>query len=91
LTVVPEANVVKKDWRKVDLRVGLCYPNVYRAGMSGLTVKLLYTLFNMRGDVLCERFFVPTLREPWTSLESNQPLKTLPAEARPLPAARDSA
>ncbi len=75
MTVVPEANVVKKDWRKVDLRVGLCYPNVYRAGMSGLTVKLLYTLFNMRGDVLCERFFVPTLREPWTSLESNQPLK----------------
>lgn len=75
MTVVPETNVTKKDWRKVNLRIGLCYPNVYRAGMSGLTVKLLYALFNMHDDVLCERFFVPTLREPWTSLESNQPLK----------------
>jgi radical SAM superfamily enzyme YgiQ (UPF0313 family) len=72
---VPELNVIKKDWRKVDLKIGLCYPNVYRAGMSGLTIKLIYTLFNMRDDVLCERFFIPTLKEPWTSLESNQPLK----------------
>jgi radical SAM superfamily enzyme YgiQ (UPF0313 family) len=72
---VPELNVIKKDWRKVDLRIGLCYPNVYRAGMSGLTMRLLYALFNVRDDVLCERFFVPTLKEPWTSLESNQPLK----------------
>jgi len=72
---VPELNVIKKDWRKVDLKIGLCYPNVYRAGMSGLTVRLLYALFNMRDDVLCERFFVPTQKEPWTSLESSQPLK----------------
>jgi len=75
LIVVPELNVIKKDWRKVDLKIGLCYPNVYRAGMSGLTVRLLYTLFNLRDDVLCERFFVPTRQEPWTSLESNQSLK----------------
>jgi radical SAM superfamily enzyme YgiQ (UPF0313 family) len=72
---VPELNVIKKDWRKVDLKIGLCYPNVYRAGMSGLTIRLLYALVNMHDDVLCERFFVPTLKEPWTSLESNQPLK----------------
>jgi radical SAM superfamily enzyme YgiQ (UPF0313 family) len=75
LTVVPELNVIKKDWREVDLKIGLCYPNVYRAGMSGLTMKLLYALFNVRDDVLCERFFVPTLKEPWTSFESNQPMK----------------
>ena len=72
---VPELNVVKKDWRRADLRVALCYPNVYRVGMSGLTVRLLYALLNSREDVLCERFFIPTLREPWKSLESNQPLK----------------
>ncbi len=71
---MPEINVVKKDWRKVDLKIGFCYPNVYRAGMSGLTIKLLYALFNMRDDVLCERFFIPTLRELYASLESNQPL-----------------
>jgi len=74
MTIVPEINVIKKDWRKVDIKVALCYPNVYRAGMTGLTVKLLYALLNAREDVLCERFFVPTLREGWRSLESNQPL-----------------
>jgi len=72
---IPELNVVKKDWRKVDLRIALCYPNVYRAGMSGLTMRLLYALFNVREDFLCERFFIPTSKEPLTSLESNRPLK----------------
>jgi radical SAM superfamily enzyme YgiQ (UPF0313 family) len=74
MEVVPELNIVKKDWRRVDIKVALCYPNVYRAGMTGLTVKLIYSLLNARQDVLCERFFVPTLREGWRSLESNQPL-----------------
>ncbi len=73
--MVRELNVIKKDWRKVKLKIGLCYPNVYRAGMSGLTIRLLYALFNAQNDVVCERFFVPTRSEPWTSLESNQPLK----------------
>jgi len=70
-----ELNVIKKDWRKVDIRIALCYPNAYRAGMSGLTIRLLYALLNSREDVLCERFFIPTLGEPWKSLESNQPLR----------------
>ncbi|MCW4027299.1 MAG: radical SAM protein, partial [Candidatus Bathyarchaeota archaeon] len=72
---VQELNVVKKDWRRVDLTVALCYPNVYRAGMSGLTVRLLYALLNSREDVACERAFIPTHKEPWTSLESGQPLR----------------
>ncbi|MCW4020480.1 MAG: radical SAM protein [Candidatus Bathyarchaeota archaeon] len=75
MEAIPELNVIKKDWRRVDLKVALCYPNVYRAGMTGLTVRLLYALLNAREDVLCERFFIPTLREPWKSLESNQPLR----------------
>jgi len=75
MAFVRELNVIKKDWRKVDLRIALCYPNVYRAGMSGLTVRLLYALFNAREDVLCERLFIPTLKEPLKSLESNQPLR----------------
>ncbi len=73
--LIPELNVIKKDWRRVDLKVALCYPNVYRAGMSGLTMRLLYALFNSREDVLCERFFLPASNEPLRSLESNQPLK----------------
>lgn len=69
-----ELNAVKKDWRSVDLRVALCYPNVYRAGMSGLTVQLLYALLNSREDVLCERVFLQPERAPVLSLESRQPL-----------------
>lgn len=71
---ISEANVVRKDWRHVDLRIALCYPNLYRAGMSGLTIQLLYALFNAREDVACERFFLSTGREPLLSLESRQPL-----------------
>ena len=74
MPIIPELNTIKKDWRKVDIKVALCYPNTYRAGMTGLTVKLLYALLNSREDTLCERFFTPTLREGWRSLESNQPL-----------------
>ncbi|MEM2111290.1 MAG: radical SAM protein [Candidatus Bathyarchaeia archaeon] len=72
---IPELNVIKKDWRRADLKIALCYPNVYRAGMSGLTVRLLYALLNVREDMLCERFFIPTLNEPLKSLESGLPLK----------------
>ena len=71
---IPETNVVKKDWRRVDVKVALCYPNVYRAGMSGLTVQLLYALLNSREDVACERFFLPSEEESVLSLESHQPL-----------------
>ncbi|MFX0169824.1 MAG: B12-binding domain-containing radical SAM protein [Candidatus Hodarchaeota archaeon] len=68
-----ERNVVKKDWRKVHLRVALCYPNAYRVGMTSLAIHLLYHLFNARADVVCERvFYVPG--EPPRSLESGQPL-----------------
>lgn len=66
-----ERNVVKKDWRKVQLRVALCYPSTYRVGMTSLAIHLLYALFNRHPDVACERvFYVPG--EPARSLESGQ-------------------
>jgi radical SAM superfamily enzyme YgiQ (UPF0313 family) len=74
MCAIPETNVIKKDWRKVDLKIALCYPNIYRAGMSGFTIQLLYALLNSREDVACERFFLPTENEPILSLESHQPL-----------------
>jgi len=73
--LVPEINAIVKDWRRVDLRIALCYPNIYRVGMTGLAVQLLYALFNAREDVACERFFFPTNSEQILSLESGQPLK----------------
>lgn len=68
-----ERNVVQKDWRKVKLRVALCYPNAYRVGMTSLAVHLLYAYFNENPDAVCERvFYVPG--EIPRSLESGQPL-----------------
>jgi len=68
-----ERNVVKKDWRKVKLRLALCYPNAYRVGMTSLAVHLLYAKFNADPMVACERvFYVPG--EVPRSLESGQPL-----------------
>jgi len=72
---IPELNVIKKNWRNVDLKIALCYPNVYRSGMTGMTVRLLYALLNTRDDVACERLFIPTRNEPLRSLESNRSLK----------------
>jgi radical SAM superfamily enzyme YgiQ (UPF0313 family) len=37
----------------------LVYPNVYRIGMSNLGFQGIYTLLNRRGDVVCERAFLP--------------------------------
>jgi len=73
--LVPESNVVHKNWRKVDVKIALCYPNVYRTGMTGFSIRLLYALLNSCEDVVCERFFIPTRNEQLRSLESNQPMK----------------
>jgi radical SAM superfamily enzyme YgiQ (UPF0313 family) len=43
--------------------------------MTGLSVQLLYALFNAREDVVCERFFLSPSSEQILSLESGQPLK----------------
>jgi radical SAM superfamily enzyme YgiQ (UPF0313 family) len=68
-----ERNVVKKNWRKVKLRIALCYPNIYRAGITSLGVQLLYFLFNSLDDLVCERVFYVAGETP-RSMESGQPL-----------------
>ena len=76
LSRVLEVNVIKKDWRKVDLRFAFVYPNVYRVGMSSFATQLLYFLLNSREDVLCERCFLPYQRRVSpSSLESGRGLR----------------
>jgi len=73
---VLEANIVKKDWRKVKLKFALVYPNIYKVGMSSFTTQLLYFFLNSRDDVLCERFFLPSdYSAVPESLESGFPLR----------------
>ncbi len=66
-----ERNMVVKDWRRVPVKIALVYPGGYRAGMTGLTVQLLYHLFNIRDDCLCERVFIDGSKPP-RSVESGR-------------------
>ena len=68
--MIYEKNIFKKDFKKINIRFGLCYPNVYRAAMSSLGYNLLYNLINEREDTWCERIIYPNIK----SLESNTPV-----------------
>jgi len=73
-----EYNVIRKNWRRSKLKIALCYPNIYKAGMTGLTVQQLYYLFNLDDEVLCERCF---FAKPLRTIESGMGLKDFDAIA----------
>jgi len=46
-----EVNMVRKDTDSVDIRFGMCFPDVYEIGMSHLGMQILYDMFNRREDI----------------------------------------
>ena len=81
-----EPNRVVKEADRVDIRIALCYPDVYEIGMSYFGLFLLYELLNSLDGVWCERCFAPWhdmeahLRAagiPLTTLESRTPLSRM--------------
>ena len=79
-----EINSVIKDKNKVDVRFAFCFPDTYEIGMSHLGMKILYSLFNEREDIWCERVFAPwidfeeVMRQnniPLFAIESRDPIK----------------
>lgn len=63
--------------------VAFVYPNLYKVGMSNLGLQILYKILNDRGDVACERYFLPEkeliaehkrTRTPLLSVESQRQL-----------------
>ena len=79
-----EINSVIKDKNKVDIRFAFCFPDNYEVGMSHLGMKVLYSQFNDREDIWCERVFAPwpdfesVMRQngiPLFALESKDPIK----------------
>jgi len=62
-----EKNIFKKDFKKINIRFALCYPNIYRTAMSSLGYNILYNVINERDDTWCERIIYPNTK----SLESN--------------------
>src|SRR5437867_2209009 len=54
--------------RGAQLRIALCYPNVYSIGMANLGFQAMYELFNRIPEVSCERVFLPdSVRSPRVS------------------------
>ena len=54
-----EVNSVVKSKADVDVRFAFCFPDTYEIGMSHLGIKILYSIFNEREDIWCERVFAP--------------------------------
>ena len=79
-----EPGSVIKDKSSVDVRFAFCFPDTYEIGMSHLGMKILYSQFNSRDDIWCERVFAPWLdfeevmrkeNIPLFALESRDPIK----------------
>ena len=79
-----ELNSVVKDKNNVDVRFAFCFPDTYEIGMSHLGMKILYSQFNSRDDIWCERVFAPWIDAekimvdngiPLYALESHDPIK----------------
>ncbi len=54
-----EINSVIKNAEDVKVRFAFCFPDNYEVGMSHLGMKILYSQFNEREDIWCERVFAP--------------------------------
>lgn len=69
--MLSEQNIILKNVLKSDLRVGLCFPNLYRTAMSSLGYQILYEFINKREELYAERIIYPSVR----SMETNSPLR----------------
>lgn len=79
-----EVHSVVKDKAGVRCRIALCFPDLYKIGMSHLGLKIIYSVVNRREGFWAERCFAPEpdleeiLRrenEPLRTLESHDPLR----------------
>lgn len=72
-----EINSVIKDKSKIDVRFAFCFPDSYEIGMSHLGIKILYSIFNERPDIWCERVFAPWPDFEEVMIKNNIPLFAL--------------
>ena len=54
-----EYGEIQKDLSEVELRMALCFPDVYEIGMSNTGMRILYRVLNDMPGVWCERVFAP--------------------------------
>src|SRR5437868_1869616 len=66
--------------RGAQLRIALCYPNVYEIGMANLGFQAMYELFNRIPEVSCERVFLPDAQEMREYEKGRTPLLSLESQ-----------
>lgn len=71
-----ELGKVIKDKHDVDVRFAFCFPDTYEIGMSHLGIKILYSLFNEKPYIWCERVFAP-----WIDMEAEMRAHDIPLYA----------
>ena len=83
-----EYGEIQKKLSEIDLRMALCFPDVYEIGMSNTGMRILYKVLNDMPGVWCERVFAPWFdmaeemrknRIPLYALESGDPLSAFDA------------
>ena len=72
-----EYGEVIKNESEIQIRVALCYPNLYDIGMNNYTMMYLYNELNSRKGIYAERFFMPDLDIEKLLINNNQNLFSL--------------
>ncbi len=76
-----EINQVKKDLSVCEVRVALCFPDIYEIGMSYLGTGILYSILNGIDGVAAERVFAPWLDAEEVMRTKQIPLFTMESHA----------
>jgi len=76
-----EINQVKKELSECDVRVALCFPDVYEVGMSHTGLAIIYDCLNKMDGVAAERVFTPWIDAEKVLREKNIPLFSLESKA----------
>jgi radical SAM family uncharacterized protein len=78
-----EFNSIRKEWRPDQVKIALCFPDIYEIGAPNLGLAIFYDLLNQQSDMLAERVYLPWVdmisvmrREgiPLYSLETKHPI-----------------
>ena len=77
-----EVNQVVKDLSACDVRVALCFPDIYEIGMSYLGMEVLYSIVNRLERAAAERVFAPWFDAEQVMRDKGIPLFTMESHAR---------
>ena len=76
-----EINQIKKDLANCDIKVALCFPDVYEIGMSHTGFAIIYHVLNQLNGVAAERVFTPWVDAEEIMRNERIPLFTLESKA----------